>query len=615
MEFTAVSRLDLTTLVVEVTVPEADESTRYAYYLQEKTRGVIKKQMYLKANTFTFPLSDPGTYTVQVYVRRWPNGPDGDYITAVKQTNWVTHYPTKVIPYEQLEMEDFQSAEGTVYDVVWDGIHYEFFVRYKPDSPQAVILGTGSVIGTKVNPLFVRIAWAQDMPGTAIYYSDPTSYKPPCNLGWGYGTNDRWYLKDIATLLQKILDKLNIPIFNTLFFGSSGGGYTSILLAAMLHSRATVINSQFDVEGYAPAKCVEQLKQVCLKEGEKLLPERTNAAVFFQREGYFPPIHVIQNIRAKKDITTQLAPFLDSLADLSADWSDRLRIDFYADDGGRTAMPSKEDCMKHIREDLAADGSRTAPITAPRRTLSIFGSCVSRDVLAIANDTKFDLKAYIARQSVLSAVAAKIPEDEIPLQNPSAFQLRMVKSDLRKDAFQVLKANQSDYLLLDCIDERFPLLALCGSCVTASFEFYASTAQRYRSARKLEKHVKDGRLYLKDRCVEGAIEEFCARLREIYAPEQIILHYALMVNQYHAKSGQLTPFEPEKISANYCINGIIETIYSRIQAYLPGVHVIREIDGMAADENHKWGLAPMHYQKEYYDRVLGRIYEITGITP
>ena len=54
---------------------------------------------------------------------------------------------------------------------------------------------------------------------------------------------------------------------------------------------------------------------------------------------------------------------------------------------------------------------------------------------------------------------------------------------------------------------------------------------------------------------------------------------------------------------------------TRIQAYLPGVHVIREIDGMAADENHKWGLAPMHYQKEYYDRVLGRIYEITGITP
>lgn len=357
MEFTAVSRLDRTTLTVEVTVPEVDQTTQYAYYLLEKTQGVLEKQFYLKENTFTFPLSDPGTYAVQVYVRHWPNGPDGDSVTTVKVSNWLPLYPTKVVPYERLEEEDFRSTEGTVYDIVWDGVHYEFFIHYKPDSTQAVILGTGSVIGTKVNPLFVRIAWAQEMPGTAIYYSDPTSYLPPCNLGWGYGTNDRWALKDISALLQKILDKLHIPTGNTLFYGSSGGGYTSMLLAAMLRSRATIINSQFNIEGYIPAKCVDQLKQVCLKEGETLLPERTHAATFFQQEGYFPPLHVVQNIRAKKDITTQLSPFLDALADLSLDWSDRLRIEFYADDGGHTAMPSKEVCLKHISEDLVV----TAP--------------------------------------------------------------------------------------------------------------------------------------------------------------------------------------------------------------------------------------------------------------
>lgn len=34
---------------------------------------------------------------------------------------------------------------------------------------------------------------------------------------------------------------------------------------------------------------------------------------------------------------------------------------------------------------------------------------------------------------------------------------------------------------------------------------------------------------------------------------------------------------------------------------------------MAADENHKWGLAAMHDQPEYYARVLARLYEITGL--
>ncbi|SCI97267.1 Uncharacterized protein conserved in bacteria [uncultured Flavonifractor sp.] len=95
MEFTAVSRLEPAALVVEVTVPEGDETTRYAYYLLEKARGVLKKQFYLKANTYTFPLSDPGTYAVRVFVRHWPDGPDGAYVTTLKETDWVLFRPAE----------------------------------------------------------------------------------------------------------------------------------------------------------------------------------------------------------------------------------------------------------------------------------------------------------------------------------------------------------------------------------------------------------------------------------------------------------------------------------------------------------------------------------------
>ena len=355
MEFTAVSRLERTTLTVEVTVPEVDQTTQYAYYLLEKTQGVLEKQFYLKENTFTFPLSDPGTYAVQVYVRHWPNGPDGNSVTTVKESNWIPFYPTKVVPYERLEEEDFRSTVGTTYDIVWDGVHYEFFIHYKPDCPQAVIFGTGDV-GPYQRPYFARISWAGDLPCTAIYYSDPTSYLPPCTLGWGYGTNDRWALKDISALLRKILDKLHIPTDNTLFYGSSGGGYTSMLLAAMLRSRATVINPQFIIEKFYPAH-IARLKQVCLKEGETLLPERLHTATFFQQEGYFPPLHVVQNIRAKFDLKTQLSPFLESLSDLSIDCTNRLHIEFYSHEAGHNGMPSKEVCLKHISEDLVV----TAP--------------------------------------------------------------------------------------------------------------------------------------------------------------------------------------------------------------------------------------------------------------
>ena len=71
-------------------------------------------------------------------------------------------------------------------------------------------------------------------------------------MAGGTATNDRWYLEQIAVLLGRILEKLDIPISNTLFYGSSAGGYMSMCLAAMLRSRVTVINPQFIVENSAP---------------------------------------------------------------------------------------------------------------------------------------------------------------------------------------------------------------------------------------------------------------------------------------------------------------------------------------------------------------------------
>ena len=246
-------------------------------------------------------------------------------------------------------------------------------------------------------------------------------------------------------------------------------------------------------------------------------------------------------------------------------------------------------------------------------SISIYGSCVSRDIFELAHDTKFELKAYIARQSVISAVAPKIPEGKIVLQNPSPFRLRAVVHDFAKDTFEVLKESKSDYLLLDLIDERFPLLSLFDSYVTASNEFYESVPEQYRSTKKLSKSIKDGELYVGNRCVEDAVMQFCTRLKEIYSPEQIIIHYATMLDQYRSTSGKVKTFPPHQLRASHQINAVMETICNRMKFYLPGVHVIHCVDGIVAEENHKWGLAPMHYEQKYYERVLRRLYEYSGL--
>lgn len=104
----------------------------------------------------------------------------------------------------------------------------------------------------------------------------------------------------------------------------------------------------------------------------------------------------------------------------------------------------------------------------PSVSVSIFGSCVSRDLLEYdaAHNVKLDL--YFARQSIISAVSAKVPInfEEINLQ--SNFQKRQIYYDFNKTAFQMRQEKMSDFLFLDLVDERFSLVKIGNSYVTKS---------------------------------------------------------------------------------------------------------------------------------------------------
>ena len=360
-------------IVVDVTAPEALPTTRYAYYLYETTQGVVEKRGYSKEATCLFQPPRAGKYYVKVFVRNYSKDAPNERVTNSKvtvpvffpqrQLSAAPIYPTIKVDYESLEQVQFEPGKGTIYDILWNGVHFEFFVHYKPDRTQALILGTGDV-GQHPRPYFARISWARELPYTSIYYSDPTSYGKGCTLGWGYGINDRWYLEDIARILMRILSKLNIKTEDTLFYGSSGGGFTSMMLATMFRSRASVINPQFFVENFYP-KSVDALKSACLRRGETLLPQRTAVLTAFQREGWFPYLRVMQNIQAEADIQLQLSPFLEQLARSGLDCDDRLTIDFYSSEGAHKVMPSKSRCLQQI----AADFSRPISMGAQSKPL------------------------------------------------------------------------------------------------------------------------------------------------------------------------------------------------------------------------------------------------------
>ena len=145
VDFFVSVRLEGINLVAEVNASQANEFTQYAYYLYDQG-DVIRKQMYIDDATFSFPLSGGGQYFVRAYVRS-KSFADEEYKIEAKNSAKITFYPVKKLRYEELAFENFRADTPTVYEVLWDGVKFEFLINYRPDSKRAVVFGNGALDG------------------------------------------------------------------------------------------------------------------------------------------------------------------------------------------------------------------------------------------------------------------------------------------------------------------------------------------------------------------------------------------------------------------------------------------------------------------------------------
>lgn len=244
--------------------------------------------------------------------------------------------------------------------------------------------------------------------------------------------------------------------------------------------------------------------------------------------------------------------------------------------------------------------------------ISIFGSCVSRDLLAFSDSSCVELINYIARQSVISAVCEPVELDTALLTLSSAFQNRMVAGDFKKNAFDLLSSRASDYLIIDLIDERFPLKIIGNSYITRSNEFRLSAGQAYESCPESEKQLAGNSLIINSENAEKYIGLFCRRIRASFREDRIILHRALMADYYTDESGNIRAFPKAVLEDNSRLNRILNAMYDLLQKNLPGINVLN-IPAPTASQSHKWGLAPMHYSDSYYASVMEMVKDIINV--
>jgi len=242
------------------------------------------------------------------------------------------------------------------------------------------------------------------------------------------------------------------------------------------------------------------------------------------------------------------------------------------------------------------------PADAPRVRVTVYGSCVARDTMDLAGSEHFEVVAYIARQSLLSADHDASPRFPADVEIDSDFQRRMMSGDFAGDLDQRLAdaAEQTDVVLWDLADERHGVHVFDdGAVVTRSIDLVR--APEVLAAVEQARHVPFGTdehfalwapraEQLRERLVELGLFDRSLVLQVPWA--------LVTVNGKHTPQSMGTT----AMEANEA--------YRRYYEHLHGLGFrILELQplGVLADPAHRWGLAPFHYTQDVYEEIVGRI--------
>lgn len=240
--------------------------------------------------------------------------------TTIQKAN--SHSKMKKLPYKEITIYDYELPQHEILKdsmyilrVLKDDVPYEYLINRRSDMDKLIVFHNGAVAGGNVSvPIFQRHSWAKILKTSSIFCMDPTLYVNSfLQLGWGVGKNENYYLENSSLILKKIIEKMNIPLENTVIYGTSAGGYLSILTGIYLKgSKVVADNAQLDVRNWIFKEALDSVLTFCFDHIGTALnyKERFSVIDAFEKHSYVPKIYMHVNLCSMADNSTQLVPFL-----------------------------------------------------------------------------------------------------------------------------------------------------------------------------------------------------------------------------------------------------------------------------------------------------------------
>jgi glycosyltransferase involved in cell wall biosynthesis len=223
-------------------------------------------------------------------------------------------YSTEKIDYR--ELENYKIKENLLYilEVTKDKVKYEYLINKKLENNKLIVFNNGAVAGGNVKyPVFQRHSWAKELKTSSILCMDPTLYINGLSAGWGIGKNENYYLENSSLILKQIIEKMNIKLTDTVIYGTSAGGFLSIIMGIYLKGAKVVAdNSQLNLTNWIVKPALDSVMMYCFDNIVDSLNyvERFDVIEAFKKHGYVPKIYLHVNLCSEADNSKQLVPFL-----------------------------------------------------------------------------------------------------------------------------------------------------------------------------------------------------------------------------------------------------------------------------------------------------------------
>ncbi|WP_455644789.1 hypothetical protein [Methanosphaera sp.] len=189
-----------------------------------------------------------------------------------------------------------------------NNVDYEFIIHLKDDSDKLLVLAPDAIRDTthdRTKPYYERLDW--NFTESTIYFNDPTTYiHDDIKGGWGIGTMDEWYLKNISQIIQEIAQKIykydnTHKYTNILFYGSKMGAFMALMLAILTQGSIAVVEMPktkvFDRQ--KDSLIINIFQNKSLNEINDKFGHRIDVFELIKKEEYIPNTYIITNLNKK----------------------------------------------------------------------------------------------------------------------------------------------------------------------------------------------------------------------------------------------------------------------------------------------------------------------------